>query len=217
MAPLTVISRQAAREQGLKRFFTGEQCQHGHVAERLVTSGRCHECHRLRKQELWASSPEKYRSRSKQKYQANPSQYREYRRNYYQKHSEAERFRRRKYYEVNTQVERGRNRNWKLRHKEWVKYYQTQWSTLNLSKVLAANARRRAALIKAAPPWVNKEQIETIYKRCQELTLNSGILHHVDHIVPLKNKIVCGLHVPWNLQILTAEENLKKRNKFPYV
>ena len=217
MGSVATISRQTALEQGLKRFFTGEPCQHGHVAERLVTSGRCHECHRLRKQELRAASPEKYRSKSKQKYHANPLRHRDYRKNYYQRQSEAERLRRRKYYEINTQIEIERNREWKLRNKEWVKYYQAHWSQLNLSKVLATNARRRAALIKAAPPWINKEQIEAVYKQCQDITKDSGILHHVDHIVPLKNKIVCGLHVPWNLQIITAEENLKKRNKFPHV
>lgn len=69
----------------------------------------------------------------------------------------------------------------------------------------------------ATPKWlsaVHKLAIKEIYKNCKELTKTTGIKHHVDHIVPLKGKTVSGLHVPWNLQILIATENCKKKNYY---
>ena len=41
-----------------------------------------------------------------------------------------------------------------------------------------------------------------------------GTPHQVDHIIPLRHHLVCGLHVPWNLQILGDEDNNRKNNSF---
>ena len=59
-----------------------------------------------------------------------------------------------------------------------------------------------------------KDEIHAIYLECQRITQSTGIQHHVDHIVPLNGKSVTGLHVPWNLQILTAVDNIRKSNNF---
>jgi 5-methylcytosine-specific restriction endonuclease McrA len=74
--------------------------------------------------------------------------------------------------------------------------------------------KRRAAKARAIPKWADMSEIKLIYKKAQERTKETGIQHHVDHIVPLQGKNVSGLHVPWNLQILSIKDNLEKSNKW---
>lgn len=91
-----------------------------------------------------------------------------------------------------------------------------KWKDGNRGKTNAVEAKRRATKLLATPSWLTKEhlkQIEEFYIEAARLTKETGIPHDVDHIDPLQGKNVCGLHVPWNLQILTASENRKKGNK----
>tara|TARA_R110000772_G_C12995188_1_gene407496 strand:+ start:51 stop:485 length:435 start_codon:yes stop_codon:yes gene_type:complete len=81
------------------------------------------------------------------------------------------------------------------------------WRLRNRQKVLFYGSLYRARKKRACPKWANLEKIKQIYLNCP-----SG--YHVDHITPLTNKNVCGLHVESNLQYLTAIENQKKSNKF---
>lgn len=84
----------------------------------------------------------------------------------------------------------------------------------------ASGARKRAKRRKATPLWLSKQDykdISAVYDLARKLEQESEThqKYHVDHIVPLINKVVCGLHVPWNLQVLTAEDNMHKHNKLP--
>ena len=101
------------------------------------------------------------------------------------------------------------------RHAENVK----AWRVRNRDKVRASAEKYHARKIQAMPYWVDKameSQMRIAYRLAQRLTEQTGIPHHVDHIVPLQGKNVSGLHVPSNLQVITAEENLKKGNKWAH-
>jgi hypothetical protein len=76
------------------------------------------------------------------------------------------------------------------------------------------SGKRRAAKLQRVPPWADREAIRAIYKRARDLTEQTGVPHHVDHVLPLRGKRVSGLHVHQNLQIITGAENGRKHNRF---
>ena len=93
------------------------------------------------------------------------------------------------------------------------------WAKINPAKANARNMKYITKKIQALPPWLSIEQLEQIvsfYKLAQQKTKETGIKHEVDHIIPLNGKLVSGLHVPWNLQVITKIENIKKRNRIIY-
>ena len=91
---------------------------------------------------------------------------------------------------------------WRARQRKWVK--------ANPEKAAAAVVRRRETILRATPAWANLDAIRAIYAEAKRLQEMDGVPRDVDHIVPLRGRNVCGLHVETNLQILTARENRKK-------
>lgn len=81
------------------------------------------------------------------------------------------------------------------------------WQKENPGKANANTAKRRAKKLQATPAWSDLTAIQEFYMNCPP-----GM--HVDHIIPLQGRKVSGLHVPTNLQYLTATENLSKSNTF---
>lgn len=121
-----------------------------------------------------------------------------------------------KYHEDNIDRERERKRAWmqdyrdNLTDEEREKYNDSFYERYSESYKLNAHVRHKV-FKDATPPWVDMRALREIYKNCPE-----G--YHVDHIIPLRGIMpdgspTSGLHVPWNLQYLPAEENMKKSNK----
>jgi hypothetical protein len=87
------------------------------------------------------------------------------------------------------------------------------WRQNNQGRVNATLAKRRADLLKATPKWAEYDKIVELYDKARMLTESTYIDYEVDHIIPLNSPIVCGLHCLDNLQILTGEENNRKKCK----
>jgi hypothetical protein len=179
--------RATAKATGAKYYYTGKPCTRGHISLRK-TKGSCVECMK----EDWALDNIKRSQKPK---------------------SEASKAAGRRYYEKNKDVVKARAN---ARPKKEVIQYKRKYKEANpeLYKALVSVRKRRHRA--ATPKWITPEQklaMRQLYLQAMELTKLTGERYVVDHIVPLISDEVCGLHVPWNLRVITQEENLKKSNK----
>lgn len=184
-------TRKEAKEQGAKYYYTGEPCKHGHIALRK-TKGACVECLKVE----WQKGNET-------------------RADYFKAYNKKEEVKDRKneWYVANRDQVIAQA---KLRPYETTKEYKRTWKERNLIWVRADTKARRRKHRQATPKWLSSKQkaeIRQLYQIAITMTKTTGEQYVVDHIVPLRSDDVCGLHVPWNLRVITQEENLKKSNK----
>jgi hypothetical protein len=160
---------------------------------------RCRTCRADYNRGYCKANAEKMRERTRKWQEANPDKTRE---------------RQRRWFEANLDKERERKHHWKKNNQERWRESDSIWKKTNKDRVVALNAKRRATKLRATPVWANLKAIEAIYAASARISKCLGIEHHVDHIVPLLGKNVCGLHVHNNLQVLPAKLNIAKGNKF---
>lgn len=116
------------------------------------------------------------------------------------------------YKEKNKETLKAYDKAYKETHKEYFKEQTKTWRIVNKGAWNATRAKYRASKLKATPSWADLNKIKEFYECCHAFKLYTGEEYHVDHIVPLQGKTVCGLHCESNLQIIKMFENAAKRN-----
>lgn len=111
---------------------------------------------------------------------------------------------------VEREKHRQRTREWFRNNKDRVRGLPSRNKAIRAHYTSLYNA----AELNATPPWADMKAIAEFYREAQRRTMETGIPHEVDHIVPLRHKQASGLHVPANLRVVTRAENRSKSNRF---
>ena len=184
-------SRAEAKTTGAKYYFTGEPCKHGHIAPRK-TKGSCVECLKVEWEQNNVKRAEYFRQYN------NREDVKDKKNEWYVTNREKV---------IQTAA---------TRPKAALREYRNAWKRNNLLQIRADTKARRRKHRQATPRWLSRKQkseIRQLYQIAITMTKTTGEQYVVDHIVPLRSEFVCGLHVPWNLRVITQEENLKKSNQ----
>ena len=136
-----IISRDEAKEQGLKRYFTGEPCRHGHLSERRTNDGKCAECVKIRRDKYYQNNKDVIINRQQKYYQENSEKVNARRRQHYKENHETILEKRREYVDKNRDKVLAYMKDWRENNKEWVKESQRRWREENKEKVSESHRR----------------------------------------------------------------------------
>ena len=204
---MEIILRAQAKALDLKFYYTGKMCKYEHIAERYTRTGKCRVCERVNQTIRRRENPEISRERDRERYRKNPQHRLATCKASYEKNKANAIKTVRAWQEANPEKVAEYRRRTKERAAPRDKAKTRQYYEDNKDQWKRHKATRRAKKLDAQPDWVDTRALAEIYTNCPE-----G--YEVDHEVPLNNKLVCGLHVPWNLKPIPKIENRQKSNKF---
>ena len=194
----TIRSCAEAKALRLKQYYTGSPCKHGHDAPRSTTNGTCMECVSVRHKQ-WRQRPE-----AKEIVASAGAAYQKRNPNYA-----------RDRYRKDPQKSIAASLAYQQASPERARERRAKWKRVNPHLVAADTAKRRAAKRMATPKWLTVEHLKEIENMYLDAATKPGGPWHVDHIYPLISNVVCGLHVPWNLRVISAKDNWSKNNRLP--
>lgn len=188
-----------AKLKGAHTFFDGSPCKNGHTSDRYTRNSACVQCAKeeFTRRIEWHIE---YRRKNQDRINA-------YKREYAAKHAERLQSFGAAYREKNREKKREYDKVYCAENSSRKSANSKAWYEGNKDRARinarVTQAKRRAKKRQATPSWADHEAIRQIYLNCPP-----GM--EVDHIVPLSGKVVCGLHVEYNLQYLDPVTNRKK-------
>ena len=144
--------------------------------------------------------------------ESNMDKQREWNRRSYRNHAAAICLKTNAYRKANLDKARQYSKTWREKYPDKALDAERKQYAKNPLRFYTKNRRRHASKLNATPAWANPTFIEDMYMLARLVSEATGIKHHVDHVVPIRSKKVCGLHVEHNLQVIPATENSRKQN-----
>lgn len=212
---MILISRQDAKTAGLKRFYTGQPCRFGHVAERSVANRGCLVCRGEKARLFSKNNREKCEARRRAYSAKNPGKLSAQKQAWSEKNREKLRAAKNAW---NAKPEakaaqKARSRKHHESNRDKTNAAHAAWAARNKGKVAALAAKYRSDKLNQTPPWADLEAIDAVYIEAGALR-KQGYPATVDHVIPLRGEAVSGLHVASNLQIIHDLDNKRKSNRF---
>jgi hypothetical protein len=207
--------REAAKLAGLQKFQSDSDCRKGHLSPmRYTANSKCVLCALAFRKNYYEKNIDRERLNGviygKKYYAENAEKIKPKVKEYsYQKyHSDIENQR------LVKREQAKKTRSDPIKLERINKGYRAKYRKNHKDLACAERALRRCREKQRTVSWANLEKIKQLYREARKLTEETGVPHHVDHIIPLQGKLVSGLHVENNLRVIPAKENISKHNRF---